>query len=43
MGDRTPLVNVMLCLLKSIGIWIRVSDDASNVIETHEHAGEFKE
>jgi hypothetical protein len=22
--------------------WIRVYDDAGNVIETHEHAGEFK-
>jgi hypothetical protein len=22
---------------------LRVSDDAGNVIETHEHAGEFKE
>ena len=23
--------------------WVRVYDEAGNVIETHEHAGEFKE
>ena len=43
MGDRTPLVNVMLCLLKSIGRWIRVYDVVGNVIETQEHKGDFKE
>jgi hypothetical protein len=24
-------------------LWIRVYDDAGNVIETHEHHGDFKE
>jgi hypothetical protein len=24
-------------------LWIRVYDDAGNVIETHEHKGDFKE
>jgi hypothetical protein len=28
---------------RSEGAVIRVYDDAGNVIETHEHAGEFKE
>ena len=33
----------MMCRMRPHAAVIRVYDDAGDVIETHEHAGEFKE
>ena len=32
-----------MCRMRAYTAMIRVYDDAGNEIETHEHAGEFKE
>jgi len=37
------IVMVVLLFSRSDDAVIRVYDDAGNVIETHEHAGDFKE